>query len=314
MDYYNNNDQYGNGHYGSNNRYSNDHYGNDHYGNDYYGNDQYNNNSYGSNDRYGNNNDLYSSNTNQPKTSSDFLLINKRDDANIHVEEDEERSMKPPRKHSRICFCCPCWLCLVITLSIIVIIGVLTYIFWPKIPDANINGIELANNEGRNSIRYQLPSGVDGRGGIELDLNVNINVQNDNFYDINVKDINTRIFIQTEDIPKTLIGEGNKEDIKFEKHSSTDFMLPLTVKYYMEGADPTLLYLLKTCSRHEPINIQYEVEIGLPFVGMFYKPKVHGVEAFTCPENGGIGDISSILMGDIYSSISDYLSGFIGGV
>ena len=293
---------------------NNDHYGNDHYGNDYYGN-HYGNNDHNGNDEHYGNNEHYGKNeygnTDQRKASSDYLLVNKRDNTNIHVEEDEEKSMKPPRKHSRICFCCPCWLCLVITISIIVIIGVLVFIFWPKIPEATINGIELANN-GQSPIRYQIPQGFDGKGGIELDLNVNINVKNENFYDIHVKDVDTRIFLQTEDIGKTLIGEGSQEGLKFEKHSSTDFTLPLTIKYYMEGADPTLLYLLKTCSRREPINIQYEVEIGLTLLETFYKPKVHGTENFTCPEDGGIGDISSILMGDIYSSISDYLAGFIG--
>jgi len=253
------------------------------------------------------------------KTSSDFLLVNedsnKKNNTKINVDDDEEEFTrpKPPRKY-RIC-CCPIWVCVAITVAILAFIGIMLYIFWPKIPEVNITSIELSEpSGGKSSIRYDIPSIANGdQGGIEIDLDININVKNENFYNININDVEARIYIQTNDMGKTYVGQGIKKDLKFEKHSTTDFVLPVTIAYYMDGGDSTLIYLLKACSKNSPIEIQYEVDIGLTLIGSVYKPTVQGTETFYCPENGvNSGDISSVLMGDIYSSITDYLSNFVG--
>jgi len=254
----------------------------------------------------------------QNRTSSDFLLYEEgnieKKNTNIPIdEEDEEEYTKPPGKY-RIC-CCPLWVCIAITVAILAFIGIMLFIFWPKIPHVDIENIELSQpTGGKSSIRYEIPTIANGeQGGIELDLDVNIKVNNENFYNINVHKIEARIYIQTNDMGKTYVGQGFKSDINFKKHSITDFTLPVTIAYYMDGGDSTLIYLLKACARNTPINIQYEVDIGLPVLDIVYKPTVQGTETFYCPENGVTsGDISSVLMGDIYSSITDYLSNFVG--
>jgi len=254
----------------------------------------------------------------QNRTSSDYLLYDEgnvnKNNTEIHINgEDEEEYTKPPKKY-RIC-CCPLWVCVAITVAILAFIGIMLFIFWPKIPEVNIQNIELSQpSGGKSSIRYEIPTIANGeQGGIELDLDVNIKVNNENFYNINVHKIETRIYIQTNDMGKTYVGQGIKSNISFEKHSITDFTLPVTIAYYMDGGDSTLIYLLKACARNTPINIQYEVDIGLPVLDIVYKPTVQGSEVFYCPANGVTsGDISSVLMGDIYSSITDYLSNFAG--
>jgi len=227
--------------------------------------------------------------------------------------EDEEKSMKPPRRRTVCCHCCPLWLCLTITVTILIFIGVMILIFWPKIPDVGVNTIQLSNTE--DPIRYEFPSNLgDSKGGVEIDLDIIANVKNDNFYNLYVHSLDTRVFLQTEGLEKTLVGKGSKKNLKFEKHATTQFTLPLTIGYYVNDVlkDKALTYLLKACTYHETINIQYEVDIGIYLVDLLYKYPYKGKVAFQCPQDGITEGIQNVLIGDIYSSINDYFNQFAG--
>jgi len=250
------------------------------------------------------------------KGSKAFLLQN---GVAIPVKEDgDEKSLKPPRKGTVCCFCCPLWLCVTITVAIIAFIGIMTAIFWPKIPDVNIKTIELSEpKDNQSSIRYEFPSNDnENLGGVEIDLDIIVNVKNDNFYNLNVHKLNTRVFLQTNNLEKTLVGKGEQKNLKFGKHATTTFRLPLTIGYYVKDVlkDKALTYLLKACTYHQPINIQYEVDIGIIGVDLIYSPTYKGSVSFQCPENGlsNMDGIENVLIGDIYSSINDYFSQFAG--
>lgn len=247
--------------------------------------------------------------------SQSFLLKN---GTAIKIDDDDEKSLKPPRKRTVCCNCCPLWLCVSITIAILAIAGILTYIFWPKIPDVNITSITLANDP--NAIAYNLSADGGQTAGIEIKIEVHTNVKNDNFYDLSVHNLNTRVFLQTDSLEKTLVGKGSKSDIVFPKHSTTEFVLPLTMGYYVNDImkDDALLYLLKSCTSQEPIKIQYEVDIGIFVIESVFTPTYKGSQQFQCPvgqmglaDIANIGDgISNILLSDIYTSLSQYFSNF----
>jgi len=256
---------------------------------------------------------------NENKTSEAYLL-NEHDGTKVQINNDEdvdEKTLRPPRKNTVCCLCCPLWVCIGITIGIIVFIGVMALIFWPKIPDVNISSIALSEpTNGEPSIRYQVPTtDNDEKGGLEMDLDIFVTVKNDNFYNLHVHSINTRVYVQTSNLEKTLVGKGEKKNLSFEKHNTTEFVLPVTIGYYVDDImkSNALLYLLKACSSNDAIKIQYEVDIGLfAIFESIYKPTYSGSESFYCPENGvNPGDISSILMGDIYTSLSEYFSNFV---
>jgi len=231
----------------------------------------------------------------------------------IPISEDEEKSMKPPRRRTVCCNCCPLWLCVSITVAILAFIAIMLFIFWPKIPDVKIASVQLSNTE--DPIRYEFPSNNDdGKGGVEIDMDINVNVKNDNFYNLYVHSLDTRVFLQTEGLEKTLVGKGSSKNLKFKKHATTPFTLPLTIGYYVNDIlkDKALTYLLKSCTYHELINIQYEVDIGIYVIDLLYKPTYKGNVSFQCPENGLIDGIQNVLIGDIYSSINSYFNQFTG--
>ncbi|ORX34887.1 hypothetical protein BCR36DRAFT_407710 [Piromyces finnis] len=235
----------------------------------------------------------------------------------IPIHDDEEKSMKPPRKSTVCCLCCPLWLCVSITVAILIFIGVMVLIFWPKIPNVDIAEIQLSSvKEGKSPIRYEIPSAInENKGGVEIDLDINVNVKNDNFYNLYVHSLDTRIFLQTANLEKTLVGKGGQKDLKFENHSTTKFTLPVTIGYYVNDVlkDKALTYLLKACSYQETIEIQYEVDIGIYIIDLVYSPTYKGRVSFQCPRSDlQDGSLENVLMGDIYSSINDYFSNFAG--
>jgi len=253
----------------------------------------------------------------EEKSSKAFLLADGH--TTIPIKEDEdEKSLKEPRRGTVCCHCCPLWLCISITAAIIAFIGLMVFIFWPKIPDVNIANIELSQpDDGTSSIRYEFPSNDnDNKGGVEIDLDINVNVKNDNFYNLYVHKLKTRVFLQTANLDKTLIGKGEQSNLKFEKHQTTTFRLPLTIGYYVDDVlqDKALTYLLKACTYHQNIDIQYEVDIGIIGIDLIYSPTYKGKVSFQCPENGiqDVQGIQNVLIGDIYSSINDYFSKFKG--
>jgi len=255
---------------------------------------------------------------NSEKKNSKAFLLNNDSQKIININEDEEKSMKPPRKHSVCCMCCPLWVCLSVTVFLLATIGILAFIFWPKIPEINISSIVLSEpKDDSPSIRYQIPSAEnDNKGGVEIDLDIHVTVKNDNFYNLNIHSLKTRVFLQNESA-KTLVGTGNAEDLTFPSHDTTEFVLPLTIGYYINDylKDSALIALLKACETQTPIKIQYEVDIGIFPVELVYTPTYKGDQSFSCPVNNMgdmAGGLSSILSSDIYSSISQYLSQFLG--
>ncbi|ORX35198.1 hypothetical protein BCR36DRAFT_417193 [Piromyces finnis] len=249
------------------------------------------------------------------KSSKAFLLADGA--TTIPIHDDEEKSMKPPRKSTVCCLCCPLWLCVSITVAILIFIGVMVLIFWPKIPNVDIAEIQLSSvKEGKSPIRYEIPSAInENKGGVEIDLDINVNVKNDNFYNLYVHSLDTRIFLQTANLEKTLVGKGGQKDLKFENHSTTKFTLPVTIGYYVNDVlkDKALTYLLKACSYQETIEIQYEVDIGIYIIDLVYSPTYKGRVSFQCPRSDlQDGSLENVLMGDIYSSINDYFSNFAG--
>jgi len=265
-----------------------------------------------SNNNNNNNITTQKMNFDEQKNSQAYLFKNENENA-IDIDE-EEKSMKPPRKHTVCCMCCPLWLCCSITIFIIALIGILVFVFWPKIPDVNITSVVLSESTGdKSSVRYQIPSlDNDNQGGIEIDLDIHVTVQNDNFYNLNIHSLNTRVFYQTED-GKALVGKGSSEDLSFPRHKTTEFVLPLTIGYYINDfmKDTAIFSLLKSCASQTLIKIQYEVDIGIFPVEIFYTPTYKGDQSFQCPVTDMAGGLASILSSDIYSSISQYLSQFL---
>ncbi|OUM64302.1 hypothetical protein PIROE2DRAFT_20537 [Piromyces sp. E2] len=255
----------------------------------------------------------------EKKASEAFLLENKNTTVlSVRDDGDEEKSMKPPRKSTVCCLCCPLWLCVGITVSILAFIGIMLLIFWPKIPSANIASIGLSTPpEGKSSVRYEFPSNDENKNsGVEIDLDINVNVTNNNFYNLYVHKVAARVYLQTANLEKTKIGSGEQKNLKFEKHATTTFVLPLTIGYYVKNVleDKALTYLLKACTYHQDIDIQYEVDIGIHFIEIFYTPTYQGKVTFQCPqtdiEESIQNGLQSVLIGDIYSSINDYFSQF----
>lgn len=250
------------------------------------------------------------------KNSQSFLINN---GTAIRIDDDEEKSLKPPRKHTVCCHCCPLWLCVSITVSIIAIIGILTFVFWPKIPEVEVTGITLA--DGPNPIRYNLSADNNQSAGVEIEIDVHAKVTNNNFYNLNVHNLETTVFLQSDNLAKTKVGYGKQSNLVFEKHATTEFVLKLTMGYYVNDImkDDALLYLLKACSSQEPLSIHYEVGIGIFLIETVFTPTYKGSQQFQCPVGHGIGlndlvnlgdGISDVLISDIYSSISQYLAGF----
>ncbi|KAG4085585.1 hypothetical protein H8356DRAFT_1739540 [Neocallimastix lanati (nom. inval.)] len=237
----------------------------------------------------------------------------KKDKPNSTVDvkdEEDEKSMKPPRKYSVCCMCCPLWLCVSIIAVIIILIGVLLFIFWPKIPDVKITKITLS--ESNQPIKYQLPTIFNGnKGGIELDIDIHISVKNDNFYDLSISNLDTRVYIQADNVEKTKIGRGHVDNLKFGRNNTTEFKLPLTIGYISDDEmerHTDLLYLFKACATHRQISIQYEVDIGIAVLEKIYVPTYKGNELFTCPTGSISEGIVDTLFSGMNSNIIQYLS------
>jgi len=244
-------------------------------------------------------------------TTSQSYLIKSDSPRNSIVNINDDVDFTEPKKKRSIC-CCPLWVCISITVAIIAFIGIMTYVFWPKIPDVSIASVVLSQApEGSQSLRYEIPNSENGnKGGVEIDLDIHVIVKNDNFYDLNVHNLDTRVYLQTESLDKAEIGKGSSKDLKFPKHETTEFILPVTIGYYVEDilTDNALLYLLKSCSTQTPIKIKYEVDIGISLIESIYKPTYKGDQSFSCPVSDVAGGLTGVLLSDIYSNISQYFS------
>lgn len=241
-------------------------------------------------------------------TSSQSYLIKNENTRDSVVNINEDEYFTESKKKRSIC-CCPLWVCISITIAIIVFIGIMVYIFWPKIPEVSIASVVLSDApEGSQSLRYEIPNSQNGnKGGVEIDLDIHVIVKNDNFYDLNVHNLDTRVYLQTESLDKAEIGKGSSKDLKFPKHETTEFVLPVTIGYYVEDilTDNALIYLLKSCSMQTPIKIKYEVDIGISLIEKIYKPTYKGDQSFSCPVSDVAGGLTGVLLSDIYSNIRD---------
>ncbi|KAJ3270757.1 hypothetical protein HDV01_007449 [Terramyces sp. JEL0728] len=170
-------------------------------------------------------------------------------------------------------------ICLGITAMLLVVLGVVLFLFFPRFPDMHVNNIQLVPG---NSFKLSPVTNVNGQinFSFQLDMIMNISVSNSNMYHLkvdaidlnafimaNATEINsqnpspaesllgatapTRIFVNNANMQQK-IGNGTFGSIIFPPGKTTTFMMNFTVFYSPNQAlgatnDPALNEIIQLC-------------------------------------------------------------------
>ncbi|KAI0928717.1 hypothetical protein AcW1_005884 [Taiwanofungus camphoratus] len=179
-------------------------------------------------------------------------------------------------------FCCTIMIVVFLVISIL-----LSLALWARPPDVVVNEPTLASSN-----PVQLNS-----TGLTVDLDVDVNVNNPNYFSVDLSEIKAELFYPLNNTP---IGGGEMNKIDFRSHTQTNFTFPMALQYNI-SADPgfnILIDLAKKCgivpgTSASDVTVNYKITLGIRALFIPIKPVISNSFNFACPLDAS--DIEALL-------------------
>ncbi|KAJ3814954.1 hypothetical protein F5876DRAFT_86085 [Lentinula aff. lateritia] len=120
--------------------------------------------------------------------------------------------------------------------------------------------------------------------GIIVPLEVNISVNNPNYFSVDLKKLTYPL-----DGNDTAIGNGSTSDITFHSHSNTSFTFPFEIDYQF-STDPNYAILLDMASKcgilggsQSDLTIDYSIKVDLKIIFISVSPTITNSFSIACP-------------------------------
>ncbi|EIN07222.1 hypothetical protein PUNSTDRAFT_53598 [Punctularia strigosozonata HHB-11173 SS5] len=191
--------------------------------------------------------------------------------------------------------------CSLMTFVFLLVSIVLALALWVRPPSVTIGQLSTITN----GSAIQLSS-----DGLTVNLNVNISVDNPNFFSVAFKKINVDLHYP---INNTDVGGGSKKNIDFEAHSNKTFDFPISLEYTLAD-DPNSAILADLATKcgfiggsKSDITVDYDITLGLRILFITVSPQISNSFSFACPLDES--DLSGLLKdaGIDISSLSSIL-------
>jgi len=217
-------------------------------------------------------------------TADPFLHAEKFEFSYPPVSSDGNRLQRRTRPTLRhlACGCtemgcgrlCSMLSCIVILMVFAVIMAV---IFWVRIPQVNVNGVQVS-----------AAGLVFSADGFSLGFTINFTIYNPNYIGADFPNITAEAFYPT--LPTAPLGEGNLTNVYIAARSTTPLLFPITANY-SQSADPTGLILTDLENRcgifgtpRQPVTINYVIKAACKVGAVTVQlPDYSSSTSFDCP-------------------------------
>ncbi|KAG9226126.1 hypothetical protein CCMSSC00406_0005037 [Pleurotus cornucopiae] len=149
---------------------------------------------------------------------------------------------------------------------------VLSLALWIRPPNLIMGDVAISNSSPFNL----------SNEGVTINLGVNLTVNNPNYFDVNLREVNADIFYP---INNTLVGGGNQRDIVFKSHSEKNFTFPFDIAY-KRATDPNNLIivdLITKCGQKEDIRVTYKIRVSVRILVITVSPTIENTFSIACP-------------------------------
>jgi len=188
-----------------------------------------------------------------------------------------------PQCIGRLC-CCSLMIIAFLFVSIL-----LPLVLWARPPNISLSQVKFPTTG--STIQLQ-------NDGLSINLGVDINVSNPNYFSVDVPKIRVEIFYPINNTP---LGDGMQTNLVFKSHSTTNFTFPFAVKY-KRSEDPGRTIVKDLASRcgligstKQDIQVNYKITLSLRFLLVTVSPVFSNRFSFSCPLSES--DFSEMLAG-----------------
>ncbi|KAF9500451.1 hypothetical protein BDN71DRAFT_1132317 [Pleurotus eryngii] len=173
---------------------------------------------------------------------------------------------------------------------------VLSLALWIRPPNLIMGDVAISNSSPFNL----------SNEGVTINLGVNLTVNNPNYFDVNLREVNADIFYP---INNTLVGGGNQRDIVFKSHSEKNFTFPFDIEY-KRATDPNNLILVdlaSKCGQKEDIRVTYKIRVSVRILVITVSPTIENTFSIACPLDAdaikSLANGAGINLGDFGSAL-----------
>jgi hypothetical protein len=161
--------------------------------------------------------------------------------------------------------CCGCRrrTCLIITFFICILIAVVLFFVWPRIPEVTLSSIRSTEPMLPYTVRNDDGHGFQGKWEVDLALD------SDNFVLWSFKTTTVTVYVVSQTAGDTQIGTGTVTDLQPSRGHSIA-TIPVNISYLASGpSDIVLINMTSSCTYGTPVWLRIRVEMtmsGLTFV------------------------------------------------
>jgi len=200
----------------------------------------------------------------------------------VNPPSHRDEAPPPPKRYCTFRSKTGAFCCCTFTLLVLIIAAIAIYfVFIFKVPDVQFDGAGPAN--GVQSLV------VTSNTSVALNWNLKFNIQNDNFWTISLYDVEYTGNPPNDNSTPTL-ASGKVDSMDIQKHQSTSFTFPVTLKYDMAatstGQQAYFKSLVNTCSSGNSGQISMLVKIKFGVSAIKFtnvKFPVDRTVSFPCP-------------------------------
>ncbi|KAK9696209.1 hypothetical protein K7432_012593 [Basidiobolus ranarum] len=222
--------------------------------------------------------------TGLPENEETDLMNSKKGE--IEKLEDEGSISKKKRKGVRPCCCCPgCCsrkVCVIVTFLICILVGVVIWLLYPKVPSSSIETIQLSGTPQVNN--EQLPYFFNAT------LMIRVSMNNYNLIPISLSKLEA---VGYDSNTNSEIGRGIAENVSLPGQRVTSFEFPYVLTYFFGNvSDPTWIHLARSCvptlvnfPDRSAMAVRFMASMWFPILSWTgWVPKVTYQGNFVCPE------------------------------
>jgi len=209
---------------------------------------------------------------------------NNRDDEDEESEYGDLEKGLTSKRDQRRCCCCSMKMCVVVTFSACLVLTLLGFFLWPRVPGIQLSGIF---DDPNGSHVFDLSHA--GKYDWQMGATANMSISNPNYIPWHV---NSMDVVMRDLLTEQQIGTANLVSYTLNPQSYVAISVPIKAQYQTSNlTDPTLRNLVASCTGDRPaLPVRWIMNFNIAGLSIFGNPSMELQGTWNCPSSVSVSD------------------------